>query len=284
MAIIHGRLIARQAQKELKTRLQAEGLKLNLAAVTIGENPALRKFVELKKKAAQEVGITLTSHVLPQDVSQEDACAFVAQLSANPAIQGIFIELPVPLHLDVQALLNEIVVNKDVDVLSQTQENQFYSGRSILLPPAVLALKMALEHEHVSWKGKKVAVFGQGRLIGMPISYWFKSQGVEVFRIDEYTSPPENYSRQADIIVSGVGKPGLVTSDLVQEGAVVIDFGYGRNGEAMVGDVAFPEVSQKASLITPVPGGMGPLVVVAVLKNLLELSLIKNSDSQDSIQ
>ena len=122
-------------------------------------------------------------------------------------------------------------------------------------------------------KGKKIAVFGQGILIGKPISHWLEQQGAEVFRIRSKTENPEKLSIKADIIVAGVGNPGLITDEMVREGAVVIDFGYGKKDGKMVGDVDFDSVSAKTSLITPVPGGMGPILITAVLKNLVKLKM-----------
>ena len=280
MAIIDGRTLAQKILAEIQVLVSSQNYPPCLAAVRIGNDPALEKFVDLKKKSAERAGIVFTSHGLPEDVSQKEAQDLIVTLSQDPAIQGIFIELPIPAHLDTRQLLDAIDSKKDVDVLSRTHEEQFYNGNSLILPPAVLALQTVLENEHVSVAHKKVAVFGRGRLIGKPISHWLKSQGAEVFEIDENTLAPEEYSRKADIVVSGVGKPDLITSDMIKENAIIIDFGYGRKGDAMVGDVTFSEVFQKASLITPVPGGMGPLVIAAVLKNLIVLSLIQTSGSR----
>ncbi len=272
MSIIDGVKIAKEVLAELQVRISSKQLDLGLAAITIGSDPALKKFVDLKKKAAEELGIKFLSYALDEGACEEDILAKVAELSQDPSIQGILIELPIPAHFNTQKLLDGIHPAKDVDVLSTISEELFYTGKGRIIPPAVLALKIVLEKHHIYLKDKKVEVFGQGRLIGKPISYWLESQGVEVIRIDENTSDPEILSREADIIVTGVGKPDLITLGMVKDGAVVVDFGYGRKDNKMVGDVAFSEVSEKASLITPVPGGMGPVVVAAVLSNLIQLA------------
>lgn len=269
MALIDGRKIATEVLLELKAQIHS---KLGLVAITIGDNPALKKFVELKKKAAEEAGINFLSYAFPESISGEEVKTCLVQLSQNSSVQGILIELPVPAQFKTQELLDSIDPAKDVDVLSTASEELFYAGKSSILPPAVLALKIVLEKQSISLKDKKVAVFGQGRLIGKPISYWLESQGATVFRIDEHTPDPGIFSREAHIIVTGVGKPGLITQEMVKDGAVIVDFGYGRKGSKMAGDVAYDKVSEKASLITPVPGGMGPLVVAAVLVNLTELA------------
>ena len=130
---------------------------------------------------------------------------------------------------------------------------------------------MLFDTYNIDPKGKAAAVFGQGRLVGKPISHWLTAQGAKVNMIDELTTNPEKLSLQADVIISGVGKPGLITADMVRDNAIVIDYGYGKKGKTMAGDVDFENVAKKSSLITPVPGGMGPLVVAAVLKNLVTL-------------
>ncbi len=278
MAIIDGRTIARNMLADLQDRVPLPHLALTLAAVLIGHDPALKKFVELKRKLAESVGIRFTVHEFPEDIHQEEAERLIAQVSKDQAVQGIFIELPLPNHLNTSKLLDAIDPAKDVDVLTSVQENAFYNNSAKILPPAVSALKTVLTNQGIQVKNKKVAVFGQGRLIGKPISHWLEAQDAQVARIDIETLNPEIYSREVDIVITGVGKPDLITADIVKEGAVVIDFGYGKKDGNMVGDVAFEEVSQKASLITPVPGGMGPILIAAVLENLVLLSLINNSD------
>ncbi|MDO8591301.1 MAG: bifunctional 5,10-methylenetetrahydrofolate dehydrogenase/5,10-methenyltetrahydrofolate cyclohydrolase, partial [bacterium] len=191
-------------------------------------------------------------------------------------------------HINTQYVLNAIPPEKDVDVLSEKTQGAFFVGRSAILPPAVETVKIifsaiggsALGGEGAfNLEGKNCAVFGYGLLVGKPVSHWLASQGATVSIINEFTSNPTELSHQADIIISGVGKPNLITADMVKEGVVVIDFGYNILPEAgsdkpeamIVGDVDFNEVSQKAGWITPVPGGVGPIVIAAVLKNLLAL-------------
>ena len=136
-------------------------------------------------------------------------------------------------------------------------------------------MKQIFEEHKIEPKGKIAAVFGYGLLVGKPVSHWLANQGATVSVINEFTPEPAELSKKADIIISGVGKPGLIKSDMIKEGAVVIDFGFVSAGEGIAGDVDFEEVSKKASLITPVPGGTGPIVVAAVLKNFVKL--IKNA-------
>ena len=196
----------------------------------------------------------------------------IKKIIGDKSVSGLVIQLPLPKHINTQYILNAIPPKKDVDVLSSEAQKKFYAGNFSVLPPAVGALRIVMNKIGLDPKNKKAAVFGQGLLIGKPTVYWLKSVGAEVFEIDEFTMEPKQYSIKADIIVSGVGKPNLITGDMVKGDVSVFDFGYGKKDGQTMGDVDFASVSPKCRHITPVPGGIGPLVVVSVLKNLVELN------------
>ena len=255
---------------------------LHLAAIVVGDDPAPNKFVELKKKAAEKVGMQFSIYKLEENISkQEEAFNTLKFLASDPSVHGILIELPLPSGWDTQKILDLVPASKDVDVLSGSAQKEFYNNAGKILPPAVGALKIVCDEHEISLKGKRVAVFGQGMLVGKPIAHWLERQGAKVDKIDENTLNPERYSLNADVVISGVGKPGLITGEMVKNEAVVIDYGFGKkpfdsvrgeNSSRIFGDVDFESVSKKASLITPVPGGMGPLVIAAVLQNLVILA------------
>lgn len=277
--IIDGKQIAQEVLEKLGEEIKEKNLKLQLGAVLIGDDPEFKKFVKLKEKAAERLGIDFTTYRFPEGIEAGELKNNLVEISE--LADGALVELPLPKHIDQQAVLNDISVEKDVDVLSDEAQKLFYENKSKINPPAVEALKIVLEKSSILLNGKKAAVFGQGVLVGKPISHWLEQEGVEVVRIRSKTENPERLSLEADIIITGVGKPGLITGDMVQEGAIVIDFGYGKNTAGkMVGDVDFYSVSSKASLITPVPGGMGPILIAAVLKNLVKLSLASNLAEQ----
>ena len=308
--IIDGKQISLEVLKELKEYIRLKNLKLRLAAVLVSNNLGIRKFVELKGKAAKEAGIDYDIFEFPETITEPELKQEVRKLVEDDKNNGVLVELPLPEGINAQNVLNEITLNKDVDVLSRQAQDKFYevergqtpnggltSSRPQVLPPAVEALNIVLDfykfsiknkprsrnsesfrdsvaepQSEFSLQGKKAVVFGQGILVGKPISHWLEQQGVETFRIDENTKNPEKYSLRADIIVSGVGKPELIDGDMVKNGTVAIDFGYENKEGKMVGDFNFDEVSPKAGLITPVPGGIGPVVVAAVLKNLVKIN------------
>ncbi len=269
---IDGTTIANKVLGQVTEEIRNSGKELHLVAVVVGDDPGLKKFVELKKKAAESIGIQFSAYKFDGDAEkQKEVVATLKFLADDPSVNGILIELSLPPGWDTQKILDLVPDAKDVDVLSSLAQKDFYNNTAKILPPAVGALKMVIDEHKVSLKGKRVAVFGQGMLVGKPIAHWLKQQGATVDRIDENTPNPERYSLNADVIISGVGKPGLIREDMVKDDAILIDYGFGKKGSKMLGDVNFEAVSKKASLITPVPGGMGPLVIAAVLQNLVEL-------------
>ena len=260
--IIDGRKIAQRILKEVKGKAKKFEKPLRLVAVLVGENPELRKFIELKKKAAQEVGIDFKIYEFPEDITNNKLREELNKITKAKVNYGIIIELPLPKHLNTQYLLNTIPEEKDVDVLSQKSQGAFFVGKSKILPPAIEAVQQIFTEYSIDPKGKLAVVFGYGLLVGKQVSHWLINQGATVMVITEYTKDQVKISKEADIIISGVGKPGLITADMIKSGATVIDFGK---------DVDFEAASKKAGLITPPIGGVGPIVVAAVLKNLVEL-------------
>lgn len=271
---IDGKKIAEEILEEIKNdvalrRIQGESLRL--AAVLVGDNSGSRKFLELKKQAADQVGIDFRMYEFPADITTQKLRKEIVGIAKAGINHGVIIELPLPSHINVQYVLNAIPQEKDADALSERAQGKFFTNRSSILPPAVEAIKIILEKNSVNTQGKNCVVFGYGLLVGKPVSHWLASRGATVSMINEFTLDPSPFTKNADIIISGVGKPNLIKADMVKEGVTVIDFGYGNLEGKFLGDVAFDEVAKKAGLITPVPGGVGPIVVAAVLKNLITL-------------
>ncbi|MEK7506862.1 MAG: bifunctional 5,10-methylenetetrahydrofolate dehydrogenase/5,10-methenyltetrahydrofolate cyclohydrolase [Patescibacteria group bacterium] len=257
--IVDGREIA----EEILNRLAEEVKKLKpltLAAVLAGNNPNSKKFIGLKRKAAEKIGIGFVIHEFPEKISTEELRKKIAE--STKLSDGIIIELPLPPHINTQYVLDIIPIEKDVDVLSQKAQGAFFANQSKILPPSVEAAKTIFAEYDINPIGKNCAVFGHGLLVGKPISHWLTAQGANVSIITEHTLNPTPHILSADIIISGVGIPNLITADLVKAGAIVIDFGP---------DVDFEPVSAKTSLITPPTGGVGPIVIASVLKNSVGL-------------
>ena len=272
--IIDGRKIAGEVLAELAEEVSKLPKPPKMAAVLVGDIGGSRKFLELKQKAAEKIGIEYKIHEFSADISTEELREQIEEITQDISNDGVIIELPLPPQISASDILNIIPKNKDADVLSQKAQDDFYNSKSKILPPAAEALKIVFEKNDIDITAKKCAVFGQGLLVGKPISYWLDQNGALVTSIDEFTENPSMFSKDADIIISGVGKPDLIKEEMVKEGAIIIDFGYNNVNGRMVGDVDFESVNRKASKITPVPGGMGPIVIAAVFKNLI--NLIKN--------
>jgi methylenetetrahydrofolate dehydrogenase (NADP+)/methenyltetrahydrofolate cyclohydrolase len=270
MIIADGKTIAQKILSQIKTDLN--GRSVSVAAIWVGDNQAIGRFVEMKKKYANSIGIEVNIFHFGNNDSEDKIISKIKELSEEKEMSGIIVELPLLEKFDRDKILNSISKNKDIDVLSASAQENFYNNNTGLLPPSVEALELLFKEYGVDPKSKVAAVFGQSMLIGKPISHWLEQMGAKVFRIDEHTPNPKEISCQADIIVSGVGKPNLIKEDMVKEGAIVVDFGFEKLGEKVVGDVDFDSVAPKSSLITPVPGGMGPIVIAAFLKNAVQVT------------
>jgi len=270
--IIKGKIIADKILEEIREKVFVQHRKLVLGAVLVGDDSALKKFVDLKAKASEKAGINFKYFNFPEDIETGELSEKIKQICNLGEVSGLLVELPLPKHINQQEILDSVAIEKDVDVLSDEAQQLFYENKSVINPPAVEALKVVLDEYGINLVGKTAAVFGQGILVGKPVSHWLEQNGVEVHKIRSKTENPEKFSREANIIVAGVGKSDLVIGSMVKDGAIVIDFGYGKKDGKMVGDVDYDSVTLKASLITPVPGGMGPILIAAVLKNLIILN------------
>ena len=257
--IIDGKKIA----EEIKNTLNGKGLKLAIVAVAPDE--ASKKFIERKIKFAEDIGAETRFYELPQDISTSQLRQKMAEISHIEQNDGVILQLPLPAHIKTQYVLNGIIASKDVDVLSSRAFGDFATGHSKILPPVVGAIKIIFEKYNIDVCGKNAVVVGAGKLVGMPASVWFINQSATVSVVNEFTPDISKFTKEADIIVSGAGKPGLIKPEMVKDGVIIIDAG------SLVGDVD-PKVAEKASFFTPVLGGIGPLTVAIVFKNLVGLN------------
>lgn len=202
------------------------------------------------------------------NVSQVKLERQVKKIGKDAKISGVIVQLPLPKRLNTQHVLDLIPTKKDVDVLSSASFSDFALGILPILPPTVGAIALLLKEAKKKLEGSKVVVVGAGRLVGLPIALWLTQQGATISLIQKGTKNTSQIILEADIVISGVGKPGLITGKMIKKGAVVIDAGTSVEGGSIKGDVDFESVLKKASFLTPVPGGVGPLTVVCLFKNL----------------
>ncbi len=287
MIILDGKALAAKILEGLKAEIGAK--KLSLTVVVVGENPVIQKFIAKKKKVAQELGVDFRIYDYPADISANDLRKRLATIVHQADPDGIIIQLPLPPHINTQYILNSVPPEKDVDVLSARAVGDFAVGKAKVLPPVVGAIHALFQEYGIDYRARHVVVVGAGTLVGKPVAAWLANEKVSFTVVDENTPDISVFTQKGDIIISGVGKPGLITGDMVKEGAVVVDAGTSvshqppatsnqqgarswKPGAALAGDVDFSSVSQKAAYITPVPGGVGPLTVAMIYRNLLTLA------------
>lgn len=286
MIIFDGRALAQKILAGLKAEIGERKLSLAVVIVPgspqatgipaeglgIEKNPVIQKFVSQKKKTAQELGVDFRVYEYPADVSTNDLRKRLATIVHDADPDGIIIQLPLPEHINQQYILNSVPPEKDVDVLSARAVGDFSVGKSKILPPIVGAIKALFEEYGIEYRVKHVVVIGAGRLVGKPVAAWLANEKVSFSVVDENTADISEFTKKADIIISGVGKPGLITGDMVKDGVVMIDCGISESGGALKGDADFDSVGKKAAYLSPVPGGIGPLTVAMIFKNLLILA------------
>ena len=260
--------------KRLEKGLPAPGL----ATVLVGDNPASQVYVRSKQKACAEVGINSFGHKLPEDATQEEVEALVRQLNADPAVNGILVQLPLPRHLDEEKVLSAIDLKKDVDGFHPVNIGRLaQKGREPFFVPCTPAGCMALlERAGAKLSGANAVVLGRSNIVGMPVALLLVKANATVTICHSRTRDLPSVVREADVIVAAIGQPEFVKKDWVKPGAIVIDVGINqkedpsaKRGYRLVGDVAFDEVAEVAGAITPVPGGVGPMTIAMLLKNTL---------------
>lgn len=243
----------------------------HLAMVYVDYDPNSKKYLQLKQKAAARVGMTSKLYEFPSDITTRQLRKEITRLAKMKKNDALLIELPFPKHINTQYALNAMPSKKDPDVLSEKAQGAFFVGRSPVLPPNLDAVRAICEYYDVDLQGKECVVFGFGILVGRPIANWLSSKGATVTIVNEFTPNQKVFSKRADIIVSGAPEPHIITGDMVKEGVIIMDWGYVRLNGKLVGNVVFDEVEPKASLITSVPGGVGPIGIASALRNVLIL-------------
>ena len=256
---------ARVAEGAAKLPWQA-----GLAVILVGENPASKVYVAGKEKDCSECGIRSFPHKLPAETTQEELLALIDTLNNDPAVDGILCQLPLPAHLDEEAVIHAIRPDKDVDCFHPFNVGQLIIGQPVFLPCTPAGVMEMLREYDIPVRGKRCVVLGRSNIVGKPMGMLLTQADGTVTTCHSRTEDLASITRQADILVSAIGKTRFVTADMVKEGAVVIDVAMNRdeNGK-LCGDVDFAAVEPKASYITPVPGGVGPMTRAMLMENIL---------------
>lgn len=266
--IINGKEISAAIREEIKAGVQGMSVRPGLAVVLVGDDPASAVYVRNKSKACAEVGIYSEVYRLPEETGREQLLGLIEQLNQSPLIHGILVQLPLPKHLDPEEVIMSIDPAKDVDAFHPVNVGKIMIGNYDFLPCTPAGVMELLHRSGIEVSGKECVVIGRSNIVGKPQAMLLLHENATVTVCHSKTRDLPSVCRRADILVSAVGKAKFVTADMVRNGAVVIDVGMNRdeNGK-LCGDVDFEPVSEKASYITPVPGGVGPMTITMLLKN-----------------
>lgn len=272
--LIDGKQIASDIRQELKVeveQLREQGIRPGLMVILVGNNPASESYIRGKVRAATEVGIASEVIRMSEEVTEAQLLEKIQELNLDSAVHGILVQLPLPKHINELKVIEAISPEKDVDGFTPINVGRMMIGLECYLPCTPYGIMQLLERSNVTIEGKHVVVIGRSNIVGKPVSMLLQRANATVTMCHSRTPNLESYTRQADIVVSAVGKVGLITADHIREGAVVIDVAMNRNEEGkLVGDVVFNEVAKKASAITPVPGGVGPMTIAMLMLNTIE--------------
>ena len=268
MKIIDGKALAAKIRAELKDKIKKSGKEVGLAVIIVGDDPASCVYVRNKTKACEETGIRSDTYALPATVSQAELEALIARLGKDDRVHGILLQLPLPEGLDAESALGKIPAEKDVDGFSAGNLGKLVLGKETIAACTPLGIMKMLESAGISPRGKHAVVLGRSETVGKPMALLLLNADATVTICHSRTTNLKDICREADILISAVGKPKFVTEDMVKEGAVVIDVGINRNEAGkLCGDVDFEKVAPKTSWITPVPGGVGPMTIATLLCN-----------------
>ena len=250
--------------------LKDKGVRPGLAVIIVGEDPASKVYVRNKERACEECGFYSEKYALPEETTQEELLGLIDELNHNPRIDGILCQLPVPKHINEQAIIDAISPEKDVDAFHPINVGKIMVGNFDFLPCTPAGVMQLLEEYDIDPNGKNCVVIGRSNIVGKPMAMRLLHKNGTVTICHSRTKNLKEVCAQADILVAAVGKADFVTADMVKEGAVVIDVGMNRKDGKLCGDVAFDEVNEKASYLTPVPGGVGPMTITMLMKNTLK--------------
>ncbi|PAF49135.1 bifunctional methylenetetrahydrofolate dehydrogenase/methenyltetrahydrofolate cyclohydrolase [Helicobacter sp. 12S02232-10] len=273
MTLLDGRSLAEIIEKQIIAQTDLfRGQKVvpTLAVILVGEDPASCAYVNMKVKACERCGVVCVAKKLPQEITQEELLKIIKNFNDDFEIDGILVQLPLPKHIETKSVLEAIDPQKDVDGFHPFNIGRVFAGIDAFKPATPMGVMSLLENYRIPLKGKNVAIIGASNIVGKPLASLMLNAGATVSICHIMTKDVGFFTRNADIVCVGVGKPRLICADMVCEGSVVIDIGINRleNGK-LVGDVDFEAVSKKAAFITPVPGGVGPMTIVSLLQNTL---------------
>lgn len=279
-SLIDGKIVSQFVKDGVREEVKAlneKGVSVGLAVIIVGNDPASRTYVNNKKKACEATGIISEEYALPEETTMEELLALIKELNEKKSINGILCQLPLPEHLDEKIVIENIDPKKDVDAFHAVNTGHIMIGDYSFLPCTPAGIMEMLKYYNIDIEGKECAVIGRSNIVGKPMAMLLLQQNGTVTVCHSKTKNLKEVTSRADILVAAVGKPYFVTADMVKDGAVVIDVGMNRNSDGkLCGDVDFDTVEKKASYITPVPGGVGPMTIATLMKNTVTAAKEQN--------
>ncbi len=274
--IMDGVLASQNLRRKLKEEIESTGITPTLAVIKVGNNKASEVYVRNKKRACEEAGINFVGIDFPDTISQDAVIDEIKRLNNDISINGILVQLPLPSSLNEGIIINEIDPVKDVDGLTYTNVGNLVLENECLTSCTPMGVMELLSMYNVELDGKDVCIVGRSNLVGKPLIQLLLQQNATVSICHSKSINMKDYTKHADVLIVAAGHPNLITKDMVKDGSVIIDVGINKENDSLCGDVSFDEVSKKASLITPVPGGVGPMTVASLLKNVVKAYKIQN--------
>ena len=276
--LLEGKPIAEKIKEQIKQEMQSLKEKPVLAGIQVGENAGAAAYVKSQTKLAENLGIVYQLHKLDQQVSESSLIGSIKKLNADKTVNGIIIQMPLPNHIDYKKISQYIFPEKDVEGMHPANIGKILFGKAVMLPCTPAAVMELLKETGIDLYGKEVVVVGHSEIVGKPLSLLLLDKFATVTVCHIGTSKVrklEEHVKKAEVLIVAVGKAGLIKGEWIKEGAIVIDVGINRVGDKIVGDVEFEEAEKHASFITPVPGGVGPLTVTMLMRNLLEATKLQ---------
>ena len=270
----------RENLKKDVDELKKEGIKPKFAVILVGDDPASKIYVRNKNRACNEIGIEYEEHLLPENTTMEELLALIDELNEDKSINGVLLQSPLPKHLDINEAFKKIDYRKDVDGFNPINVGKLALGQDCFVSCTPYGIVKMIEEYNIPTEGKKAVIIGRSNIVGKPLIQCLLSKNATVTICHSKTENLINYTRNADILISAVGKANLITADMVKEGATVIDVGMNRNNNGkLCGDVDFENVKEIARYITPVPGGVGPMTITMLMNNVIKAYKMQNNIS-----
>ena len=277
MTIMDGKKLKSIILDNVKEKIENNNLELKLAIILVGDNEASKIYVNNKEKACIYTGVKCDKYLLDSSTSEEEIINLIDNLNNDDSVTGIILQSPVLSHIDFDKCAGTIKSYKDVDGFTKDNIYNLYMNKEGLIPCTVRGIIRLLDEYKIELEGKHAVIMGRGNIVGKPLIHALLNRNVTVSICHSKTKNLEDICKSADILISAVGKPNLITKEMVKEGAVVVDVGISRVDNKVVGDTNFDEIKDKCSYITPVPGGVGPMTVAMIMENLLIAEELKKN-------